>query len=120
MKKITIRGYIYDVADAVAAELATVQEINKDLCGQLATEIEARTPTLDAINKAKDENKRLNELVFAYESVNAPVNPLLAENKRLRDALEAIRKIPRKRERYADLMMQIISEAEQALKESDQ
>ncbi len=37
---------------------------------------------------AKEENKRLNELVFAYESVNAPVNPLLAENTRLRQALK--------------------------------
>ena len=36
---------------------------------------------------AKEENELLNELVYAYESVHAPINPLLAENKRLRDAI---------------------------------
>jgi len=30
------------------------------------------------------EKRRLNELVFAYESVNAPVNPLLEDNQRLK------------------------------------
>ncbi len=33
------------------------------------------------------ELKKKDELLFAYESVKAPVNPLLAENKRLREAL---------------------------------
>ena len=32
------------------------------------------------------EETRLNELIFAYESVEAPINPLFAENKRLREA----------------------------------
>lgn len=31
------------------------------------------------LKKAKEENKRLNKLLFAYESVKAPVNPLVAE-----------------------------------------
>lgn len=38
--------------------------------------------------KVKDkEIDRLNELIFAYESVQAPVNPLIAEVERLKDAL---------------------------------
>ena len=41
-----------------------------------------------ALRDARAEVARLNELVFAYESVRAPVNPLLAEVKALREALK--------------------------------
>ena len=41
--------------------------------------IESATKSLETELKKKDE------LLFAYESVKAPVNPLLAENKRLRE-----------------------------------
>ena len=45
--------------------------------------------------EAKAENERLNELVYAYESVHAPINPLLVENKRLRNKIdEAIDVLP--------------------------
>jgi len=38
--------------------------------------------------KSKDEEiQRLNELVFAYESVNAPINPLLAEKQALTERI---------------------------------
>ena len=38
--------------------------------------------------KSKDEEiQRLNELVFAYESVRAPINPLIAENKALTEQI---------------------------------
>jgi len=36
------------------------------------------------------EIERLNELVFAYESVNAPVSPLLAEVNRLRAIVDKL------------------------------
>ena len=42
------------------------------------------------IEQQRAENKRLDKLVFAYESVNAPVNPLLAENKQLKELLRWI------------------------------
>lgn len=41
--------------------------------------------TLPKLHKCKPTYKELQEMVFAYESVKAPVNPLLAENKRLRE-----------------------------------
>ncbi len=41
---------------------------------------------LERFNGLKAELKKKDELLFAYESVKAPVNPLLAENKRLREA----------------------------------
>jgi hypothetical protein len=50
----------------------------------LALDRRKRIDELDA------ENARLNMICFAYESVHAPVNPLVAENERLRGALEAI------------------------------
>jgi hypothetical protein len=43
----------------------------------------------EKFRKLEEENKRLNELVFAYESTGYPVNPLLKENKELRLALKA-------------------------------
>lgn len=56
---------------------------------------------LDGCAKCKDqyeaEVKRLNQLVFAYESVEAPVNPLLAENAKLREEITEI---------YRDLVAQ--------------
>ena len=38
--------------------------------------------------KLKEELKGKDELLFAYESVRAPVNPLYAENERLKKALK--------------------------------
>lgn len=42
----------------------------------------------EQILKLKAELKKKDDLLFAYESVKALVNPLLAENKRLRALLE--------------------------------
>ena len=57
-------------------------------CDRLLNEAE------EQILKLKAELKKKDELLFAYESVKAPVNPLLAENKRLRAELEQHRWIP--------------------------
>ncbi len=44
----------------------------------------------EQILNLKAELKKKDELLFAYESVKAPVNPLLAENKRLEEVLDEI------------------------------
>ena len=45
---------------------------------------------LDRLDAQAKEIERLNELVFAYESVNAPVNPLLTTNKTQADRIETL------------------------------
>ena len=54
-------------------------------CDRLLNEAEEQILNLKAELKKKDE------LLFAYESVKAPVNPLLAENKRLKAKNEELR-----------------------------
>ncbi len=43
---------------------------------------------LSEINKIVAENKKKDKLIFAYESVRAPINPLLAANKELKERIE--------------------------------
>ncbi len=45
----------------------------------------------EQILNLKAELKKKDDLLFAYESVKAPVNPLLAENKRLKEKLRIYR-----------------------------
>lgn len=42
------------------------------------------------IEQLESEIAKKDELLFAYESVHAPVNPLLAENKRLRERIKEL------------------------------
>jgi len=62
-------------------EVAKIEELMKELH---TDQIEAMVIQLEERDK---EITRLNELVFAYESVNAPINPLFAEYKQLKEAL---------------------------------
>lgn len=43
------------------------------------------------IDELQAENKRKDELLFAYESVHAPINPLFAENKELKRKAKIIK-----------------------------
>ena len=49
--------------------------------------------TCDRLDRAEARLKAKDELLFAYESVNAPVNPLLSINKELLEACEAMKKV---------------------------
>lgn len=63
---------------------------------QLQTELDSAkeeaniSKRMNKIDELQAENERLNELVYAYESVRAPINPLHAANQQLRDALKKI------------------------------
>lgn len=63
----------------------------------------------------EDENTRLHEQIEQLQS-RLTTATATATIKRLEDALEAIRVIPRKRKRHADLMKEMVERAEQALK----
>ena len=72
------------------------------------------------IEQLQAENERLNELVYAYESVRAPINPLHAANQQLRDALQKIHdaRIANMKPNSVALYQMFVKEtAEQALKE---
>ena len=79
---------------------------------------------LEREENLKVELKKKDELLFAYESVKAPVNPLLAENERLREVLRKIADQANRATMVQDRSVDIIkgvcgvifSEAKQALK----
>ena len=77
--------------EQLQAELATTKAENRSLCGQLAKEMEARTPTLEALNTAKAENEDLCDNIDAARQERADYlagtleGKLKAENKRLKE-----------------------------------
>lgn len=58
------------------------------------------------------ENKRLEELIFAYESTNYPINPLLAKNKAQAERIEELEEDNRK---LMGRLCQLHEDIEQAL-----
>ncbi len=78
-----------------AAENATLKEAQSQYCDTInRNDIDAEQMDKNygqmvlERDALKTENKRLNELVFAFESTNYPVNPLFAENKTLTERIE--------------------------------
>lgn len=89
-----------DTLETEAAELAEIFEGDSTplekgctLAGLLENLIADRNEQACIGDILKANIERLEELVFAYESTNYPVNPLIAKLKRARDALEDFVKI---------------------------
>ncbi len=84
----------YMEINRLKAQLATAKSENRSLCGQLATEMEARTPTLEALHRAKAENEDLCDNIDAARQDMADMRAgtlegkLWAENERLREDLK--------------------------------